>query len=201
MTEEFKSFLKERLGKDTRAYIPLDVLRFIVYIEQQGRGRTRVHEVSCGNLGRHEREGGQECDCPVSLAHGYMRKMVGWIKEMFGKEGMVGRWKGTEGKENPADAKEVDDMHEIFSGNSRISGNFVATKINPEIRANPLRKYFGICRGVGGRCKKLQLILFPSASFFLSTSTILDVYFTGTRYVFEYETEGLWFEVPVYSLG
>ena len=40
-------------------------------------------------------------------------------------------------------------MHEIYSGKNRISGNFVATKINPEIRVDPLRKYFGSLGGVG----------------------------------------------------
>ena len=61
-----------------------------------------------------------------------------------------------------------------FSVSGRISVNQNAPGTISVIRANPLRKYFGIYRGVGGVCEEIYPIYYPS-------SCILQ---TGQLYLF-----------------
>ena len=110
LLNEFEEFLQDHLKKDLVSCFPLDLLRFLVFLEEKGRGKTVIHEVDCMNLGRAEKGQSESCECPVSLSHSYMKKIVGSLKESFKAKDRGSEWDGCSMSGNPACGTEIKDF-------------------------------------------------------------------------------------------
>ena len=99
---ELQGFLKALPSQDdVQTCSPEDVLRFLAWKDEAGKGKTQVHLVDCKFLGQ---PGIYDCGCPVRLSAGYIKGIVVKLKSIFAERGRGTAWDGTG---NPACAPGV----------------------------------------------------------------------------------------------
>lgn len=106
--ERKKSALREKMsiffhnmGVSIATAAPRDVRRFLV--SREASGKTVKHEVKCPLLGTDK----ITCACPVGMALGTVKSLVGQMRAIFTQEGRGEFWDAPKGEGNPAASAEV----------------------------------------------------------------------------------------------
>jgi hypothetical protein len=118
--ESLRSELEGFLTSCTRHSIysaqPADIRRFLVWKDR--KGKTQVHGVACPYLGIFLI---QDCGCPVRLAAGTVRSLVGQLRDIFRRAGRDSVWQEGSDRGNPACSASVNMYVQAVSREQAIS--------------------------------------------------------------------------------
>ena len=118
--KQFERFLK---GKELSEISPEDVVRFLIFKEMEGKGRTIVHKQSCKHLGTKILTNCKREECGFrhaydSLRSGYFEK----LKSLFEEEGMGGKWNPQRKEGNPVKSVKVHQYLEFVKKEQGLAG-------------------------------------------------------------------------------
>ena len=118
--KQFENFLK---GKQLCKAVPEDVVKFLIFKEIEGKGRTIVHKQTCNQLGTTNLTGCKREECGFrhaydSLRSGYFEK----LKAVFEEEGLGGKWNPQRGEGNPVKSVKVQQYMEFVKKEQGLAG-------------------------------------------------------------------------------
>ena len=90
-----------RSPRDLATCTPEDVIRFMVWRDLTGAGRTVVHAPACESIGLRARP---SCSCPRRMAADSVRKLLSQLTSAFVKLGRTGPWQPASLAGNPAES-------------------------------------------------------------------------------------------------
>ena len=116
-----RQFEKYLQSKELCKVVPEDVVRFLIFKEMEGKGRTIVHKQMCKNLGSLCLTGCEKEKCGLrhaydSLRSGYLEK----LKSIFEEAGFSGKWNPQRSEGNPTKLKSAT-VYGVCQERTRIS--------------------------------------------------------------------------------
>ena len=118
-----RQFEKYLQSKELCKVVPEDVVRFLIFKEMEGKGRTIVHKQMCKNLGSLCLTGCEKEKCGLrhaydSLRSGYVEK----LKSIFEEAGFSGKWNPQRSEGNPTKSVKVQQYMEFVKKEQGLAG-------------------------------------------------------------------------------